>query len=284
MSHIKTTAGDLILDCTVHVLDKGFVRLVDYMGGDDRIVQAARVAYGKGTKSTSEDAALIDYLMRHRHTSPFEQVEFAFHMKLPIFCARQIVRHRTASLNEMSGRYSIMGSDMYLPLLERMMEQSSTNKQGSGNRLDLDVATRLQDDMKEDQDDAYSAYECRIEDNLTREVARINLPLSTYTEWYWKIDLHNLFHCLSLRMDPHAQWETRQYANAMWGMVKAVCPIAAKSFETHVLNAATFTADEFRHLKKYLNTGETGYTGTMHKEFVDKMIRLNKDKDWMTLK
>lgn len=281
MGHIKEQAAEELLDKTIPVLDHGFVRLVDYMGGDDRIVQAARVSYGTGTKGVRADAALIDYLMRNKHTSPFEQVEFTFHMKLPIMCARQIVRHRTASLNELSGRYSVIDDDMYVPDKQRMRAQSKNNKQGSGDRI---LPRGTVDDiccaMRYTQEVAYDHYKSNVDLGLSRELSRLNLPLSTYTAWYWKIDLHNLLHFLSLRMDSHTQWETRQYANVLWYMVKVVCPVTAKAFETHVLNSATFTADEFIHLKQYLKTGKTGYEGTKQTELTDKIMRLSENKNW----
>ena len=202
--------------------DKGFVRLVDYMGGDHSIVQSARVSYGSGTKSVREDKGLINYLLRNWHTSPFEQVQMTFHCKMPIFVARQWVRHRTARLNEVSGRYSIMTDEFYVPDEARVQFQSLDNKQGSGDSMPADYAKRMVDEIGGDQKQLYSHYEEMVEQGMARELARINLPLSLYTEWYWQIDLHNLFHFLRLRLDPHAQYEIRVYAEAMAECARAV--------------------------------------------------------------
>jgi thymidylate synthase (FAD) len=235
------------------VLDKGFVRLVDYMGGDERVVQAARVSYGEGTKSYREDAALIDYLLRHRHTSPFEQVILTFHIKLPIFVARQWIRHRTARLNEISGRYSVMKDDFYLPAPEDLALQGRDNKQGrSPEALEAGQAEGVRAALEKGQKEAYAAYSSLIDDGIARELARINLPLSLYTEWYWQIDLHNLFHFLSLRMDSHAQKEIRLYAEKLFEIAGKVAPRCCESFERHVLGGVTFSQDEFAELKKRL--------------------------------
>src|ERR1044072_5659040 len=188
------------------VLDKGHVRLVDYMGDDSSIVKAARVSYQDGTKSVREDAGLIDYLMRHQHTSPFEMVEFVFDVKLPIFVARQLVRHRTASLNEVSARYSILPEEWYDIETERLQVQSSNNKQGSGSEV-IDEAETYKNDLNADAQNSFSLYQELLGNGAAREIARIGLPLSTYTQWIWKCDLHNLLHFLKLRLDTHAQWE-----------------------------------------------------------------------------
>jgi thymidylate synthase (FAD) len=233
------------------VLDKGFVRLVDSMGGDERIVQAARVSYGKGTKSAREDANLIDYLMRHRHTSPFEQVVLTFHLKMPIFVARQWIRHRTARLNEISGRYSIMEDAFYVPESERVKGQDTVNKQGSNGKL-LMHPTAFTKATEMQQEQQYASYEQALEMGVARELARINLPLSLYTEMYWQIDLHNLFHFLALRLDSHAQWEIREYARAIADAAQAVAPIAYQAFERHRLNAVTLSSDEMAILKQCL--------------------------------
>ncbi|MGB4587485.1 MAG: FAD-dependent thymidylate synthase, partial [Rectinemataceae bacterium] len=202
MAHCIVPAAEEILDKEFKVLDKGFVRLIDYLGGDDRIVQAARVSYGEGTKSYREDAGLIDYLLRHEHTSPFEQVVLTFHVKLPIFVARQWIRHRTARLNEISGRYSIMKDEFYVPVSGDLAEQSADNKQGrSDEPMDADKAASVIERFERGQKAAYGDYSSLVEEGLAREIARINLPLSLYTEWYWQIDLHNLFRFLMLRMD-----------------------------------------------------------------------------------
>lgn len=234
-------------------LDSGFVRLVDYMGDDAAIVQAARVSYGKGTKSVNEDTALIRYLMRNMHTSPFEMVELKLHVKLPIFVARQWIRHRTASVNEYSGRYSEMPAEFYLPEAEQVRPQSTMNKQGrEDNAFEDEIAKDILDAMHKTQNDLYDEYETMLEKGLAREIARINLPLSNYTEWYWKIDLHNLFHFLRLRMDSHAQYEIRVYADAIAEILKEIVPIAYKAFEDYQLNALRFSRNELELLKSMI--------------------------------
>jgi thymidylate synthase (FAD) len=278
MAHCISEAAEGLLDQEFPVLDHGFVRLVDYMGNDSRIVQAARVSYGKGTKTASEDARLIDYLMRHRHTSPFEQVELTFHCKMPLFTARQWIRHRTASVNEMSGRYSEMPEETYLPELEYVQGQHETNKQGRGGAIALRAAQHYLDRTSIHVHNDFIAYRESLDQGIARELARIGLPLSTYTEWYWKIDLHNLFHFLGLRLDEHAQYEIRQYAKVMHGMAKAVAPAACKAFRKHVLEAATFTrADiESGRMSAYMKDGNVDGLGTEREqvEFEDKMKKL----------
>jgi thymidylate synthase (FAD) len=253
LAHCTPVEAEAILDREFPVLDKGFIRLVDYMGGDDRVVQAARVSYGEGTKSYREDAALIDYLLRHQHTSPFEQVILTFHIKLPIFVARQWIRHRTARLNEISGRYSVMKDDFYLPAPEDLGLQSSDNKQGrSTEALEAGKAEKVRAVLEAGQKDSYAAYRSLVDEGIARELARINLPLSLYTEWYWQIDLHNLFHFLSLRMDRHAQKEIRLYAEKLFEIAGKVAPRCCESFERHILGGVTFSKDEFAELKKRL--------------------------------
>ena len=253
MAHCIVPAAEEILDKEFKVLDKGFVRLIDYLGGDDRIVQAARVSYGEGTKSYREDAGLIDYLLRHEHTSPFEQVVLTFHVKLPIFVARQWIRHRTARLNEISGRYSIMKDEFYVPVPGDLAEQSADNKQGrSDEPMDADKAASVIERFERGQKAAYGDYSSLVEEGLAREIARINLPLSLYTEWYWQIDLHNLFRFLMLRMDAHAQKEIRLYANTMLDITRAVAPRAVESFERNTLSAVRFTGAEMAELKRRL--------------------------------
>ena len=238
----------------IKCLDHGFVRLVDVMGDDSSIVQAARVSYGSGTKTVREDRGLIRYLMRHWHTTPFEMVEFKFHIKLPIFIARQWIRHRTANVNEYSGRYSIMKDDFYVPELEQIRPQSENNKQGrSEEAFEPEKAKQIQDSISKVQEDLYGEYESLLEDNFARELARINLPLSNYTEWYWKIDLHNLFHFLRLRIDSHAQYEIRVFGEAMAGIVKQIVPHAWEAFEDYRLNAANFSKPELNALRELLN-------------------------------
>lgn len=232
-------------NCTV-CLDHGFVRLIEVMGDDSSIVQAARVSYGKGTKSVRADRSLIFYLMQHRHTTPFEMVEFKFHCKMPIFVARQWIRHRTANVNEMSGRYSIMEEVFWAPTLEDLRKQSTTNRQGSleEETVPIPEAKEIQKSFQEDQHRLYEEYEHYLSVGVAREVARANLPLSIYTEWYWKIDLHNLLHFLHLRLDAHAQKEIRIFAEAMAQFVRKACPIAWEAFEEHALHATSLSRSE----------------------------------------
>ncbi len=237
----------------IECLNGGFVRLVDYMGNDASIVQAARVSYGAGTKQVRQDRALIRYLMRHWHTSPFEMVEFKFHVKLPIFVARQWIRHRTANVNEYSGRYSILREEFYVPEPEQVRFQSPTNKQGRADQsLPAEEVAAILDEIVEQQKELYQSYQRLLEKGVARELARINLPVSLYTEWYWKIDLHNLFHFLQLRMDVHAQYEIRVYANAIAEIIKPIVPMAWEAFEDYRLNARSFSANELRLLSQWL--------------------------------
>jgi len=282
MGHCVVPEAEAILDREFPVLDKGFVRLVDYMGGDDRVVQSARVSYGEGTKTHREDAALIDYLMRNSHTSPFEQVILTFHVKLPIFVARQWVRHRTARLNEISGRYSVMKDDFYIPALEDVALQSEDNKQGrSSKAVDSVRAERVRADFTEGQKASYAAYNSLVNEGLARELARINLPLSLYTEWYWQIDLHNLLHFLELRLDSHAQKEIRLYAQVLLEIAGKVAPRCCQSFERHILTGVRFSGEELEELRKRLSgrlsdrPGESdngaGLSGKALERFEDKL-------------
>lgn len=217
----------------INVLDHGFIRVIDYMGNDNSIVQAARVSYGNGTKKVSEDKALINYLMRNNHTSPFEMCEIKFHIKLPIFVARQWIRHRTASVNEYSARYSKMEGDFYIPKKEDLSTQSSVNKQGRSSEMLSEIDTdKTLSIFKNDSQNCYDHYinMLEYEPGLSREIARINLTLNTYTEWYWKINLHNLLHFLELRIDSHAQHEIRQYANIILGIVEKWVPYTHSAF------------------------------------------------------
>jgi thymidylate synthase (FAD) len=256
------------------------------MGGDESIVQAARVSYGKGTKSVNEDRGLIRYLMRHIHTTPFEMVELKFHVKLPIFVARQWIRHRTANVNEYSGRYSIMKEEFYVPAADAVHFQSLQNKQG---RREEDVPEELRQRvlalLTSTQKQLYGEYEELLEADIARELARINLPVSLYTEWYWKIDLHNLFHFLRLRIDPHAQYEIRVYAEAMADITKRVAPLAWEAFEDYMLKSEKFSrlelkvlaqdADAAKYTREYLET--FGLKGREADEFLEKVGRFRKD-------
>jgi thymidylate synthase (FAD) len=243
------------------VLDHGFVRVVDYMGDDAAIVQAARVSYGRGTKRVQEDAGLIRYLMRHRHTTPFEMCEIKFHVKLPIFVARQWIRHRTASVNEYSARYSILDKEFYIPSPENLAAQATINRQGRGELLDGEEASEVLDLLRSDADRCYAHYASMLNEGeeadpgrrgLARELARMNLTLNTYTQWYWKTNLHNLFHFLSLRADSHAQYEIRVYAEVMLRMTEAWVPIASAAFRDYRLGAVTLSAQMVAVVKRLL--------------------------------
>ncbi|MCH4143239.1 FAD-dependent thymidylate synthase [Acetobacter peroxydans] len=240
----------------LEVLDHGFLRVIDYMGDDGAIVQAARVSYGRGTRKVTEDAALIRYLMRHRHSSPFEMCEIKFHVKLPIFVARQWIRHRMASVNEYSARYSILDNEFYLPAPEHMAAQSEVNRQGRGETLAPQAAAEVLDILRGDALRTFGDYERLLDEKegygLARELARINLTLNTYTQWYWKADLHNLMHFLALRIDPHAQYEIRVYAEEMLKVLHAWVPQTAAAFEEYRRGAVTFSATMMSVLRRML--------------------------------
>ncbi|WP_265016620.1 FAD-dependent thymidylate synthase [Wolbachia endosymbiont (group A) of Andrena dorsata] len=234
------------------VLDHGFIRVVDYMGSDSAIVQAARVSYGKGTKQISQDEALIKYLMRHHHTTPFEMCEIKFHVKLPIFVARQWIRHRTANVNEYSARYSILDNEFYIPKPEQIAKQSDNNKQGSGEAFDPDTSKEIIDSLTNDSNLVYSHYEKFIEQGLAREIARTNLTLNYYTQFYWKIDLHNLLHFLKLRADKHAQYEIRVYAEVMLDIIKKWVPLAYNAFIEYCLESACISRTGLEIIRKLI--------------------------------
>lgn len=242
------------------VLDHGFVRVIDYMGDDAAICQAARVSYGKGTKSVSNDAGLIRYLMRHWHSTPFEMCEVKFHVKLPVFVARQWIRHRTANVNEYSARYSILDREFYIPRAEDLAAQSTVNNQGRGEALTGDEAARVLEYLKGDAARAYDHYEEMISDEgqqgLARELARMNLPANIYTQWYWKVDLHNLFHFLRLRADAHAQYEIRVYAEAICEMVKDWVPAAYGAFEDYRMGGANLSGTALDCIRRMLKGEE----------------------------
>ncbi|MEQ1790386.1 MAG: FAD-dependent thymidylate synthase [Rickettsiales bacterium] len=273
-SEERTTLRDVshgveeLLYTPLPVLDHGFVRVIDYMGTDSAIVQAARVSYGKGTKKVNEDAGLINYLLRHRHTTPFEMCEIKFHIKLPIFIARQWIRHRTANVNEYSGRYSIMDKEFYIPAPEQLAAQSKSNHQGRGEVLEGAEAQRVLQLLRADATQAYGNYQEMLnedasgnkidesKDGLARELARMNLSLNYYTQWYWKIDLHNLLHFLSLRADSHAQYEIRVYAEAMLEVLKAWVPITYAAFMDYRVGGANLSAKGLSIVKRMI-AGET---------------------------
>ena len=259
MAHTLVPAAEEILDKEFPVLDHGFVRLVDYLGSDQRIVQSARVSYGAGTKTVRRDRGLIRYLLRNEHTSPFEQVVFTFHAKLPIFVARQWIRHRTARLNEISGRYSILSDEFYVPAADQIALQSTDNKQGrSADPVEPAVAEEVREYLGQGQKRAYKEYEELLDKGIARELARVNLPVSVYTEWYWQIDLHNLFRFLRLRLDAHAQAEIRAYASVMRDLAEKVCPIAFEAFDDYVLGGESMSRMEIDALRRLARHGEGG--------------------------
>ena len=249
-------------------LDHGFVRVIDYMGDDTAIVQSARVSYGKGTKKISNDKGLIKYLMRHWHSTPFEMCEIKLHVKLPIFIARQWIRHRTANVNEYSARYSILDKEFYIPSVENLASQSQINKQGRAENLSPKEAEKVIELLKSDAEQTYRNYEVMLNENsdgetldessmgIARELARMNLTLNTYTQWYWKTDLNNLLHFLALRADAHAQYEIRVYADIILDIVKKWVPVTYEAFEDYRVGGTQLSAKEILILKKIIK-GET---------------------------
>ena len=291
----RVTVGELenILYEAIPILDHGFIRVIDYMGDDTSIVQAARVSYGKGTKKVSTDSGLIKYLMRHWHSTPFEMCEIKYHVKLPIFIARQWIRHRTANVNEYSARYSILDKEFYLPSVENLAAQSQSNRQGRGEVLKGDQAKKVLDLLKKDAEQTYDNYETMlnerydgsvIDDNqvgLARELARMNLTLNTYTQWYWKTDLLNLMNFLRLRADHHAQYEIRAYADAMLDTVKRWVPITYDAFMDYRVGG-TEVSSKGKEIIKKLISGENidaEKSGLSKREWNELMIAFDlKDK------
>ena len=275
-----------VLYDAIPVLDHGFVRVVDYMGTDSAIVQAARVSYGTGTKQVNKDAGLINYLMRHWHSTPFEMCEIKFHIKLPIFIARQWIRHRTANVNEYSARYSILDKEFYIPKREHLAAQSKINNQGRGELLSDAEAARVMELLQQDSEQVYSNYEEMMnedvngnvidesKDGLARELARMNLTLNYYTQWYWKIDLHNLMHFLRLRADSHAQYEIRAYADTMLDLVQKWVPLTHDAFVQYRQGAASVSKGGIDVIKRMLageqvNEDNSGLTKREYKELMD---------------
>ena len=271
-----------ILNTTIQCID-GFVRLVDVMGDDSSIVQAARVSYGSGTKKVHEDRGLIRYLIRHQHWTPVEMVEFKFHVKIPVFVARQWIRHRTANVNEVSARYTEMKDEMYLPPLEHISAQSKDNKQGRElESFPEEIANDIQSLIAESNQRQYDVYQKLLDLGVARELARTVLPVGHYTEWYWKIDLRNLMNFLALRLDPHAQWEIRVYAEAIAQIVKQVVPVAWEAFEDYILYSSHLSRYETKIVKEIVNTAsinleelakERGLKGRELIEFLSKFSK-----------
>jgi thymidylate synthase (FAD) len=284
-------ALEALLYTAIEVLDHGFVRVIDYMGDDAAIVQAARGSYGRGTKRVLEDAGLIRYLMRLRHSTPFEMCEIKFHVKLPIFVARQWIRHRTANVNEYSARYSILDREFYIPSPEHLAAQSISNRQGRGAVLSSEEAAEVLALLREDAARNYDHYALMLNEDvdgkqldsskqgLARELARMNLTLNTYTQWYWKIDLHNLFHFLSLRVDAHAQYEIRAYGEIMLRIVDAWVPVATQAFRDYRLGAVTLSAGMLAVVRRML-AGETinqPGSGLNRREWTELMTALGRE-------
>ncbi|OWV96921.1 FAD-dependent thymidylate synthase [Rhizobium sp. R72] len=280
-----------ILYEAIPVLDSGFVRVIDYMGDDGAVVQAARVSYGRGTRKVSEDRALINYLLRHWHTTPFEMAEIKFHVKMPIFVARQWIRHRMASVNEYSARYSVLDREFYVPAPEQLAAQSAQNRQGRGEIVGPEEAERVLRLIKGDAERNYDHYLDMLNHNeegervdedrkgLARELARMNLSLNYYTQWYWKTDLHNLMNFLRLRADPHAQYEIRVYAEAILEIMKKWVPATYEAFVEHRLEAATFSGEALKALRRMLAGEKIGRADTKlsKREWDEFMIKLNPD-------
>jgi len=267
-------AMEALLYQPIPVLDHGFIRVIDYMGDDAAVVQAARVSYGAGTKKVREDAGLINYLMRHRHTSPFEMCELKLHAKMPIFVAREWVRHRVANLNEISGRYSILDNEFYLPAPEQLGTQSRSNRQGRGETITGPESVRVLEILREDAERSYSHYEEMLNENiagdtidparsgLARELARMNLSVNFYTQWYWKIDLHNLLHFLNLRTDARAQYEIRVYADAILEVVKQWVPLTYAAFMDYRMGAYELSAKGLAVVRRMLRGEQVGREST----------------------
>lgn len=291
----RVTAPELetILYEAIPVLDHGFIRVVDYMGDDSSIVQAARVSYGKGTKKVSTDAGLIKYLMRHWHSTPFEMCEIKYHVKLPIFIARQWIRHRTANVNEYSARYSILDKEFYLPAPENLATQSQNNRQGRGDVLEGEQAKQVLDLLKKDAEQTYNNYELMLNERydgsiidknqtgLARELARMNLTLNTYTQWYWKTDLLNLMNFLRLRADDHAQYEIRAYADTMLDTLKKWVPITYEAFMDYRVGGTEVSAKGKAVLQKLIKDESVSMekSGLSKREWNELMIAFElKDK------
>jgi len=278
MPRNSSPEADALLGQPIPVLDKGFVRLVDYLGNDARIVQAARVSYGEGTKTVREDSALIDYLLRNRHTSPFEMVELTLHVKAPMFVARQWLRHRSGSVNEVSARYSVMPDEFYRPQAQQIRAQGKRSRQVGEGPLDVEAAQMASHAFDEALDESYETYEELLELGVAREMAREVLPVGLYTEFYWKQDLHNLFHFLRLRLDWHAQYEIRAYGDAVAQCARAVAPVAFAAFEEHILGGKSLSKTELEIVRQALDPAlleeaieASGLRKSRRRELLDKL-------------
>ncbi len=291
----RAVAPDLedILYQPIPALDHGFIRVIDYMGDDGAVVQAARVSYGRGTRKVSEDRGLIRYLMRHRHTTPFEMCEIKYHVKLPIFVARQWIRHRTANVNEYSARYSIMDREFYIPAPEQLGVQSQANRQGRGDVLEGEEAEAVLRLLQDDAERCYDHYQEMLNEDaqgnvldpgrsgLTRELARMDLTLNVYTQWYWKIDLHNLMHFLSLRADEHAQYEIRAYAVAMLETLKRWVPLTYEAFTDYRLGGMHLSAQGAEAVRRLVAGEQVSRedVGLSAREWRELMVSLGRDAE-----
>src|SRR5690625_2756166 len=278
MPRNSSPEADALLGQPIPVLDKGFVRLVDYLGNDARIVQAARVSYGEGTRTVREDSALIDYLLRNRHTSPFEMVELTLHVKAPMFVARQWLRHRSGSVNEVSARYSVMPDEFYRPEPEQIRAQGKRSRQVGEGPLDAAAAEKASKSFDAALDESYETYGELLEMGVAREMAREVLPVGLYTEFYWKQDLHNLFHFLRLRLDWHAQYEIRAYGDAVAQCARTVAPVAFGAFEEHSLGGKSLSKSELEILRQAIDPGrlaeaieESGLRKSRRRELLEKL-------------
>jgi thymidylate synthase (FAD) len=285
-------ALEAIMFTPIDVLDHGFIRVVDYMGDDGAVVQGARVSYGKGTAKTSSDRDLIRYLLRRRHSTPFELAELKIHVSAPLFVTRQWFRHRTASINEYSARYSVLEREFYMPALDMVAAQSSSNKQGRGEMLDGENASRVLEILRDDASRAYDNYLWMLNETetgettdpnrpgLARELARINLPVGIYTQFYWKVNLWNLLHFLSLRVDPHAQYEIRVFAQAILDVVQQWVPIVHEAFGDYMLNSVTLSHQSIALVQsalasdKKLNPRDFGLKGRELRELLEQIPEL----------
>jgi len=291
---LRPTVSELeeVLFQALPVLDHGFIRIIDYMGDDAAIVQAARVSYGRGTKRSRDDRGLINYLMRNWHTSPFEMCEIKLHVKLPIFVARQWIRHRTANVNEYSARYSVLDNEFYVPDREQLRAQSDSNRQGRGELLETDEAEHVLEILREDAMRSYAHYEEMLNETsdgeaidperqgFARELARMNLSLGFYTQWYWKVDLHNLMHFLSLRADAHAQFEIREYADVLMEQVmKRWVPMTHAAFENYRLHGAQLSAQQLDVVRRLLVGEEVdrSSTGMSPAEWRELMVTIGRE-------
>ena len=266
-------------------LDHGFVRVIDYMGNDSSIVQAARVSYGKGTKQLNQDKSLINYLLSHRHSTPFEMNEIKFHVKLPIFVARQWIRHRTANVNEYSARYSILDNEFYIPNSKELKPQSKTNNQGRSGDLDENEKKMYMRVLRENSQDSFQKYNFLLNQNddeakpdldrqgLTRELSRIVLPLNSYTQWYWKIDLHNFMHFLALRFDEHAQYEIRVYAEIMMNLMKKWVPLTYEAFLKNRLDSLVLSSEAIKFIKNKFH-GKSNKETKISKREIDELKKI----------